>query len=191
MKTSYEGVKEWRRNTKIKLIAGFGGKCAVCGIIDDPCIYDIHHIDPSEKDFTISSKIRSWSSLVDEAKKCILLCAPCHRKHHVGLIELPSNPFLFNDELANLVDQKSNIPCPICASEKPLGQITCSRVCARKKRETTVWDTNDVVDLYNKHQRFSIVGSILGVSDVAVKKRLIKLGEIDPNTKYHRSSVLT
>ena len=82
MKSSYEKVKEWRKNTKIKLVEGFGSKCSMCGIQDDPIIYDFHHLDSNEKEFQISSKIMSWENLVIEAKKCVMLCSHCHRKLH-------------------------------------------------------------------------------------------------------------
>jgi len=47
----------------------------------------MHHLDSSEKDFGISSRgyTRSWKRVQEELKKCVLLCANCHREVHVGL----------------------------------------------------------------------------------------------------------
>ena len=42
-----------------------------------------HHLDPREKDFAISSKL-SWTVVVEELKKCVLLCSNCHREAHDG-----------------------------------------------------------------------------------------------------------
>jgi hypothetical protein len=38
MSKQYNKVKEWRKNTKIKLFEGFGSKCSMCKIEDDPVI---------------------------------------------------------------------------------------------------------------------------------------------------------
>ena len=84
----YQQVKEWRHNTKIKLIEGFGSKCCACQLEDDPIVYDFHHLNGDEKEHTISSKIMSWENLVKEAKKCVMLCSHCHRKVHSGMITL-------------------------------------------------------------------------------------------------------
>ena len=96
---SYRNVKQWRFNTKVKLMAGFGNKCGICDVVDHPCTYDFHHLDAGNKDFTISAKIRSWESLSTEARKCVLLCAPCHRKYHHGVLDIPDDIQRFDEEL--------------------------------------------------------------------------------------------
>lgn len=103
--TRYEKVKEWRRNTKIKLVEAFGGHCGHCGLKDDPCVYDFHHLDTSEKEFGIAHKIASWEKLVGEAQKCVMLCSHCHRKVHLGLIEL-KDPLRFDE--SRIASQKNN-----------------------------------------------------------------------------------
>jgi hypothetical protein len=55
-------------------------KCARCPENDPVCL-DLHHLDPAEKDFTPSSA-SSFPKFLEEAKKCIILCANCHRKEH-------------------------------------------------------------------------------------------------------------
>lgn len=76
-------VVEWRRRAKLRLIAYKGGKCESCGY-DKPFLscYDFHHKDPSQKDFTISGKSRSFERLKEEADKCSLLCKNCHYELH-------------------------------------------------------------------------------------------------------------
>jgi len=48
--------------------------------------FDFHHIDPKQKDFTITNEIanKPFKELENEVKKCILLCANCHRVVHSG-----------------------------------------------------------------------------------------------------------
>jgi 5-methylcytosine-specific restriction endonuclease McrA len=57
--------------------------CTVCQE-QDVCCLDLHHIDPKQKDFTISSVLRTytWERIVDEMEKCTVLCRNCHSKVH-------------------------------------------------------------------------------------------------------------
>jgi hypothetical protein len=60
----------------------FGGVCMQCGLRDDPIVYDFHHVDPATKNFTIAARISyiQIDKLIEELKKCVLLCSRCHRK---------------------------------------------------------------------------------------------------------------
>ena len=74
---------ERKRDLKIKAIEYLGGCCHHCGLIDDPRVYDFHHLDPSEKEFSLGQiGCRSFDKIKVELDKCILLCANCHRKEH-------------------------------------------------------------------------------------------------------------
>ena len=105
MKTNYEKIKEWRKNTKIKLVEGFGKMCSICHLIDDPIVYDFHHLDPDQKDFGIASRIRSWENVISEAKKCVMLCSHCHRKVHFSGLKIET-PILFDE--TKVVSHKNN-----------------------------------------------------------------------------------
>lgn len=69
--------------------------------------------------------------------------------------------------------------CPICGSLKNKTNITCSKKCAAKKSRKVDWDSVNLQNMLAKFKSFSKVGEQLGVSDVAVKKRAIKLNIID------------
>lgn len=72
-----------RRIIKEKAIEHLGGKCVDCGLENaKSCVYDFHHIDPTQKDFSISNNSKSFESIKPELDKCILLCANCHRLRH-------------------------------------------------------------------------------------------------------------
>ncbi len=64
-----------------------GSRCGRCGY--DRCgeALEFHHIESSSKDFSISGKgyTRSWKRVEEEIKKCLLLCANCHREIHAGM----------------------------------------------------------------------------------------------------------
>lgn len=72
-----------RYRCKIKAIELLGGKCSRCGYDNHPAPLEFHHIDPSKKSFNIGMVAnKSWKVIVKELKKCILLCANCHRIEH-------------------------------------------------------------------------------------------------------------
>ena len=83
-KSSYENVKQHRRKMKEELVKYKGGKCEICGY--DKCLgaLEFHHLNPEEKDFTMSSsnKYYSLEDMKKEVDKCILVCANCHREIH-------------------------------------------------------------------------------------------------------------
>lgn len=66
-----------------KLYRLHGNMCKVCAYDKCSAALDFHHIDPTTKKFNVKTGLsRSLESLVEEAKKGILLCANCHREHH-------------------------------------------------------------------------------------------------------------
>lgn len=88
-----ERARQRRQKLKIRAVDYLGGKCVHCSVVDHPCIYDFHHLDPEQKDFHIGAKLMKCdfdAVIKPELDKCVLLCSPCHRKVHMGLIELAS-----------------------------------------------------------------------------------------------------
>jgi hypothetical protein len=79
-----------RRNKKEKLVKQFGGQCVVCGYKKYAGALDFHHTNPKNKSFALSVKglSYSWDSLVEEAKKCVLVCKNCHTEIEAGLLKL-------------------------------------------------------------------------------------------------------
>ena len=80
--TKSQAVVDWRKRTKLKLIEYKGGKCEICGYNKCIAALEFHHLDPNEKDFTISGSSKSFEHLKEEVDKCILVCANCHRELH-------------------------------------------------------------------------------------------------------------
>ena len=74
-----------RTSRKITLINMFGGKCSICGYNKCIAALQFHHIDPSTKKHQLSMRQTgqmSWDDILEEAKKCQLLCANCHAELH-------------------------------------------------------------------------------------------------------------
>jgi len=75
--------------------------CSECDEGRAVCL-DLHHVDPSTKLFNLSdAEKRSIKAIADEMKKCIVLCANCHRVLHANIeferkvIELKKEKTLF------------------------------------------------------------------------------------------------
>lgn len=82
-------VKQWLKNVKVKLLNHRGGKCVLCGYNKYVGSLTFHHINPSEKSFTISGKTKAYKTLLEESEKCVVLCANCHGEVHAGISILP------------------------------------------------------------------------------------------------------
>lgn len=78
--------QEYRKKLlKHKAVQYKGGKCQDCGYDECEEAMEFHHLDPSQKSFSISGKYNlSWEKLKEELDKCILLCSNCHKKRHAN-----------------------------------------------------------------------------------------------------------
>lgn len=84
-----EYYKRKAKENKKKIIAWYVElkktlSCVKCGENHPACL-DFHHIDPKTKERLISGLPRDgWSKerILKEIKKCVVLCANCHRKEH-------------------------------------------------------------------------------------------------------------
>ena len=84
-------VAKRRKKVKEMAIDYKGGMCMLCGYKKCIQALELHHMDGSKKDFSISDKgyTRSWEKVKREIEKCILICANCHRELHAGIKQLP------------------------------------------------------------------------------------------------------
>jgi len=76
-KASVKKYKEEWRSFKATL------SCVKCGQ-NHPATLDFHHIDSSTKEASVNKliKYRAFKRAMEEVKKCVVLCANCHRIHH-------------------------------------------------------------------------------------------------------------
>lgn len=82
-----------RYKKTVELINMLGGKCSRCQGKFPPHVYDFHHKDSKEKEFTIGKELlhRNMLEVYEEANKCELLCSNCHRERY---FELSNNEWL-------------------------------------------------------------------------------------------------
>jgi hypothetical protein len=84
-KRKMELITKRRRRQKKKAISYMGGKCQDCYGIFQDCVYDFHHLDPTQKEIRPTAALnKSWEEAVKELDKCTLLCSNCHRIRHYG-----------------------------------------------------------------------------------------------------------
>ena len=84
-----DSQKKRRNLYKTKLVEAHGSKCAICGYCKTSNSLEFHHSDSKKKEFSISSNdVGSFEKLLEESKKCIMICANCHREIHAGLVDV-------------------------------------------------------------------------------------------------------
>ena len=81
------GIRLRYLRRKIKVIQYMGGVCEDCQGSFNPCVYDFHHVDGT-KEHNVSHLLRGkWENIINELKKCVMLCANCHRLRHFKYLE--------------------------------------------------------------------------------------------------------
>lgn len=85
--------KKQRYKVAEKIYSITGDYCAICnyGGKDKRSILDFHHVDPSKKLFCVNLNTmgtKSFNKIINEVKKCLLLCCRCHREYDAGLISV-------------------------------------------------------------------------------------------------------
>lgn len=79
----YDMLSLIEKITNILKEVGQKYKCEICGYDKNYSALTFHHLDPEEKDFSISdSKTISVTKLRNEISKCVVLCSNCHAEEH-------------------------------------------------------------------------------------------------------------
>lgn len=198
MTDDYQKLRNWRHSTKQMLVDALGGKCNKCGYNKALCSLHFHHLDPTTKLYNIAdllSKPKATDIIVQEAKKCIVLCAICHVEYHKDMWHIDEIQIKSFDETKIhwwLRTHREGI-CLTCDNTfiKQFEHTEyCSPECGRntpKRRkckdkpdketlESMVWNipTTKIAEIYN-------------VSDKAVSKWCIKYGITKPGRGYWSS----
>ena len=95
-----EEIKQKTRSTRAKEMVKWHEfkskiKCEHCGFFHIAAM-DFHHVDPSTKEDSVWRLINNgqFTKAYEEVKKCIVLCANCHRIHHHEDRQKKKNPAL-------------------------------------------------------------------------------------------------
>lgn len=84
---TYERTKRSRQTKRDKINQiKESSPCSDCGLFFPYFVMDFDHRNSEEKDSEVSRMFRgsSWSKIMEEIKKCDLVCANCHRFRTFG-----------------------------------------------------------------------------------------------------------
>ena len=86
-----ERVNKAREKTRVLKEEAKAGGCQICGYNRCPEALEFHHVDETTKDYNPSRLATQGSrdKFLDEIKKCVIVCANCHREIHAGVVESP------------------------------------------------------------------------------------------------------
>lgn len=180
MSRKSDQVKAWRERTKQRIIKSMGGCCGVCNYNACSAALELHHLDPTKKEISLGSVRASpinWDSIVRELRKCVMLCANCHREVHSKILIIPKDIKRFNESYADYkkTQRLERLDyCPICSKQKPKFKKTCSPKCRAEKACKVSWKSvnlNKLVKQFNNCE----IAAMLNISETAVRKRRKKL----------------
>ena len=179
---SSKATSDYRRRRKQNLLKICGEKCAICGY--NKCIgaLEFHHLIPEEKSYGIASNgtCRDLESDIAEVKKCILVCANCHREIHnnmYSLKELQSLQYFDENITKQLREEKEKLFiktkyfCKKCNKEITRYSKTglceeCNKISSRIVERPSRDELKELI--YNLP--FTQIGKKYGVSDNAIRK---------------------
>ena len=175
---SYEKLKTWRQETKQLLIKAMGGGCNRCGYNKTMSGLDFHHVDSKAKEFNISKVLCNpykRSLIIEEARKCVLLCKLCHCELHDGLWSLSDiKVFEFNTSDIPWYVLKEERICEVCKQPfkpKTKRQKCCDLNCGSSAREGKKNNpTKEELQKLLWHKPMTEIANLYGVSDKAVSK---------------------
>ena len=178
---SSEATSEYRRRRKLNLIQVCGNKCNICGYDKLTGALEFHHIDPTLKQYGIAENGTCHDIEVDlqEIKKCILVCANCHREIHQGLYTQEQLYMyqIYNMEIAQtLIKQRNAVLygtpryCKNCGRKISYGAELCSDCAAQERRIVKVRPDRETLKLLIQQFNFTELGKQFGVSDNAIRK---------------------
>jgi len=148
-------LDNWRRDNKELYVYVMGKKCQCCGYDRCTDALTLHHIDPSLKSFSLS-KIRistkNFLAIIEELKKCILLCSVCHSEYHCGITQLPDLYSTFSQESLEKYIEENKCFCKICGKLVPhtkrnnKSKYTCSNICTKKLIKKELLENKNLLD---------------------------------------------
>ena len=164
------------KKRKKDLASLFGGKCCICGFDAFQEALEFHHIDPSIKSFGLTDSTAVTKALekqLEEARKCVLLCANCHRGVHAGYLELPKGAeYSFNEKRAQeLIEEKQRkiYRCERCGVEITHKANLCTECASLASRKVDRPSREELKALI-REKPFTHIAKDYSVTDNAIRK---------------------
>lgn len=132
MKLDAATLKVYRRRndafrSRQRMLAkeAFGNVCGCCGYDEYVDVLEFHHVDPTTKSAGVSQILhRPWRVIVEELRKCVLLCPTCHTEVEKGHREIPDFLRRFDESYSTYENQRGTTmglspwdrkkTCPTC-----------------------------------------------------------------------------
>jgi len=174
---SYLKQKERSLLRKLELIKEKGGKCKICGYDKNIAALEFHHIDPSKKSFQLDSRHLSNTTtekLIEEANKCILVCANCHRELHNKQFEKTELQNTLDNITSRHISLKENKnktgTCKYCGKEFPYvkGKIYCSAECRELDKHYPSYE--EIISDYKKLKSWEKVAQKYNISRKVIQR---------------------
>jgi len=179
-------VASFIKRRKGNLIKVFHSKCCLCGFDKFQEALEFHHVNPDEKEFGVcdsNAVTKALEKQLNEMKKCILVCANCHRGIHSGYYEIPNNwKDYYDEEIAQqLIDdlpknqlnkkiQQSNNFCLICGKPILSSMTYCSLECLHKAQQRCDRPSREELKQLIREQPFTKIAAMYGVTDNSIRK---------------------
>lgn len=135
----YEAQQHRAWSRKLELVKMMGGCCSRCGYDKNLSALEFHHVNPEEKTMQLDSRHLANSSMekiIEESKKCVLLCSNCHKEEHYPEMD---KVILENKTLnhKSLFSNKKQSVCPVCGKEFEFsrGKVFCSPECRKASKK--------------------------------------------------------
>lgn len=172
----YEYVKNSRYNLKQRLLYVMGEKCCICGYNKCPTALEFHHKNPEEKDFTLGANANiSFAKANEEIKKCILVCANCHREIHTFNLDISEYQCYDENKAQEKISELQNLKtrtihyCKNCGVVISNGANYCAN-CANEIRRSVERPSREELKELIRNKPFTQIGLQYNVTDNAIRK---------------------
>lgn len=154
---------------KKQLIELSGGKCKICGYSKCLRALTFHHRNPEDKCFELNTneiKSKNWESILDELKKCDLLCVRCHCEIHDKQFE-----HYIDVQIGTVPGEgQKEFPCSLCGKTRLYRTKSICSKCSKFKKRKITRPPYEVLKEQIKDFGYSGTGRLYGVSDNSIRK---------------------
>lgn len=176
MKTKSEIITQFRQKRKRDLITLYGGKCSLCGYNKSIKALEFHHIKPQDKKYALGTgNCHKLQDDLTEAKKCLLVCANCHREIHDGFyndVNLFDYQKINNQIEIEKLSISKNLSCKDCGVQITIySKSGYCNSCAQKHRaKVQNKPSREELKSLIRTLPFLKIATIYNVSDNAIRK---------------------
>ena len=176
MKTKSEIITQFRQKRKRDLISLYGGKCSLCGYNKSIKALEFHHIKPQDKKYALGTgNCHKLQDDLTEAKKCLLVCANCHREIHDGFyndVNLFDYQKINNQIEIEKLSISKNLFCKDCGVQITIySKSGYCNSCAQKHRaKVKNKPSREELKSLIRTLPFLKIATIYNVSDNAIRK---------------------